>query len=86
MTTKEECYDDAKAAEKALHIVVWKSVAIFLEGSVNLNWVTEAIGTSGVRSDDLTKILTSLHGHGDPELHHTVTMACLKRGWIDSSE
>lgn len=73
-----------KTAEETLHTVVWKSVAIFLEGSVNLNWVTEAIGTSGIRGDDLVTILASLRGHGDPELHHAIFTTCLKRGWIDN--
>jgi CheY-like chemotaxis protein len=70
--------------EEANHAAVWKSLAIFLEGSASLNWAIDAIESSGVRGGDLAEIIESLRGYGNPELRHTIFTVCCKKGWIDN--
>jgi CheY-like chemotaxis protein len=72
--------------EEAKCATVWKSLALFLEGSASLNWAVDAIESSGVRGDDLAKILEDLRGHGNSELRHTIFKVCCKNGWIDSPD
>jgi CheY-like chemotaxis protein len=72
--------------EEALHKAVWKSLAAFLEGSVSLNWIVDALDYAGVRDSDLAKILDDLRGYGNPELHHAVSTVCRQKGWIDSPD
>lgn len=73
-----------ETSEETLRTVVWKSLALFLEGSASLDWVIDAIESSDVRGSDLTKILENLRGHGNSGLHRAVSAICFKRGWIDS--
>jgi CheY-like chemotaxis protein len=70
--------------EEASRATVWKSLVTFLEGRASLNWIVDAVESSGLRGSDLAKILKDLHGHGNPELHHTIFTTCCKKGWIDS--
>ena len=74
------------ASEEALHKAVGKSLAIFLEGSVSLDWIVDALDYAGVRGSDLSEILDDLRGHGNSELHHAVSTVCRQRGWIDSPD
>jgi CheY-like chemotaxis protein len=71
-----------KTPEETNRAAVWKSLMIFLEGSASLNWIVDAIESSGVRGSDLAKILEDLRGHGNSELHRAVSAICLKKGWI----
>jgi CheY-like chemotaxis protein len=75
-----------KTSDETNRATVWKSVALFLEGSASLNWVVDAIESSGLRGSDLAEILENLRGHGNPELRHAVFTACCERGWIDSPD
>jgi CheY-like chemotaxis protein len=72
--------------EEANRAAVWKSLMIFLEGSASLNWIVDAIESSGVRGSDLAEIIESLRGHGNAELRRTIFTACRKKGWIESPE
>ena len=69
--------------EETHRAIVWKSVALFLEGNASLNWAIDEIEASGVRSSDLAEILEDLRRHGNPELCHAIFTACREKGWID---
>jgi CheY-like chemotaxis protein len=73
-----------KTPDETNRAAVWKSLAIFLEGSISLNRIVDAIETSGVRGSDLAKILESLRRHGNSNLHNAISTICLKKGWIGS--
>jgi CheY-like chemotaxis protein len=75
-----------KASEVILHKAVWKSLALFLEGSASLNWIIDALEYADVRGSELAEILDDLRGHGNPELHHAVSTVCRQKGWIDSPD
>jgi CheY-like chemotaxis protein len=73
-----------EGAEETSLTTVWKSLALFLEGSARLDWTIDVIESSDVRGGDLTKILEELRGHGNSGLHHAMSAVCFERGWIDS--
>jgi CheY-like chemotaxis protein len=73
-----------QTSEEASRATVWKSLVTFLEGRASLNWIVDAIESSGLRGSDLAKILEDLRGHGNSELRHAIFTACCKKGWIDS--
>jgi CheY-like chemotaxis protein len=75
-----------QTSEEASRATVWKSLAIFLEGRSSLNWVLDAIESSGVRGSDLAKIIDDLRGHGNSDLRHAIFTACCKKGWVDSPD
>jgi CheY-like chemotaxis protein len=75
-----------KASKEARHWAIWKSLAIFLEGNMSLNWIVKALDYAGVRDSDLAKVLDDLRWYGNPKLHHAVSTVCHQKGWIDSPD
>lgn len=83
---KEETTTMKQTPEEAGRATAWKSLALFLEGRAGLNWTIDAVEESGVRGDDLAKIIDDLRGRGSPELRHAIFATCCKKGWIDSPD